>query len=158
MKKSFLTVPILYIEDDITDQMFLKKALAELKIPYDLIIASNGEEALQILETLNPPPCIVISDINMPKMNGLELKRTIENDKELKQKSIPFIFFSNSASPEEIEEAFDMSTQGYFEKPQTYVIYKKIIGLIVYYWELSQSKNNKSLNVKPEEIIKASAS
>lgn len=89
----------------------------------------------------------------MPKMNGLELKRTLDEDKELKQKSIPFIFLSNSASPEEIEEAFEMSTQGYFEKPHIYEVYKKVIGLIVYYWELSQSKNNRSFKVKLEDII-----
>ncbi|MFQ6114635.1 MAG: response regulator, partial [bacterium] len=65
--------PILLVEDDRVDAMTVKRALLEIKVTNDLVITKNGEEALQFLNNANnEKPCIILTDLNMPKMNGIE--------------------------------------------------------------------------------------
>lgn len=141
-KTNELKGPLLLVEDDIIDQVLFKKAMSVLRITYELIVANNGEEALTILRSDVVPPFIIISDINMPRMNGLELAREILKDEKLRSKSIPFVFMSSSASPEEVKQAYDLCVQGYFEKSLDYNSLKNNLSMIIGYWERSHSKSN----------------
>ena len=86
--------PIVIVEDDIDDQEIMEGALRELGISNEIVFLNNGDEGLNYLKgNFKKQPFLILSDINMPGMNGVELKRQIDSDPELRRKSIPFIFF-----------------------------------------------------------------
>src|SRR3954468_17917709 len=90
--------PIMYVEDSCDDQMIFEIALSELGISNKLILLKDGLEAITFLKTMTEMPFIILSDVNMPKMDGFELKQEIEKDKELSLKAIPFIYLSTSTA------------------------------------------------------------
>jgi CheY-like chemotaxis protein len=133
---------ILLVEDNADDELFFKEALQELKIDYPIIVAKNGEEALDIIKTTKEDFLAILSDMNMPKMNGLELKREIETTPPLKMKAIPFIFFSTAASQKEVIEAYDLGVQGYFNKPNSFEELVENLDIIIRYWKRCRHPKN----------------
>jgi CheY-like chemotaxis protein len=129
-QKSFLML----IEDDELDQMLIKDALAELSIKNPLKIFNNGEHALEFLTSTPDLPFLILSDINMPKMSGIELKQEIEKDGRLKQKSVPFIFLTTSSSEKDIKQAYNLNAHGYFTKPSDITLWTKKLDLMFQYW------------------------
>ncbi len=124
----------LLVEDDEIDQMFFLKAYEEIGIKNELIIKQNGEEALEFLRDGKNSPFMIISDINMPRMNGLELLKEIKEDPLIHLKSIPFIIISSSTSEEEIKLSYNFGVQGYFQKPHSQQDFIKIVRQINDYW------------------------
>lgn len=86
-------------------------------------------------------PFIVLSDINMPKLNGMELREKIHNNEDLRMKSIPYLFFSTSAEQQHVIDAYSRSIQGFFIKPHSYDKLKSTIRKIVEYWQECESPN-----------------
>jgi CheY-like chemotaxis protein len=130
-----VTGNIIIVEDDRDDQAILEMAFNKLDLPNKLLLFNNGEEALKYLQNpLNPIPFIIFSDINMPRMNGIELLQEIQDDPILKAKAIPFVFLSSSSSQEDIKKAYFYSAQGYFEKPVAYKEVLMNLELIIKYW------------------------
>jgi CheY-like chemotaxis protein len=84
-------------------------------------------------------PFLILSDINMPRLNGFELKRIVQTDVDLARKSIPFVFFSTNANKKSVDSAFEMAVQGYFVKPGNYDSLKSTIRSIIEYWKSSYS-------------------
>lgn len=134
MNPNYLNGIWLLVEDDETDQMFFRKAYEEIGIPNKLVIKENGEEALEYLRTNPETPFMIISDINMPKMNGLELLKEIQADTRINLKSIPFIIISSSTSDEEVRASYNFGVQGYFQKPFKQQDFVKIVRQINDYW------------------------
>jgi len=128
--------PILVIEDNLSDQYMIKLAFKEAKIANEIVIANDGPEALKILKKKSFAPFLIISDVNMPGMNGFELKKHIDSDKELEAKAIPFIYMSSSMEQAEINRAFKLHPQGYFPKAD-FENQKKVVELINNYWKES---------------------
>jgi CheY-like chemotaxis protein len=126
--------PWLLVEDDEVDQLLFTKAYKEAGIANPLIIKCNGEEALNFLRQSENYPFMIISDINMPRMNGLELLKEIKSDMHKKLKNIPFIIFSSSTSESEVERSYEFGVQGYFQKPIKQVEFVKIVSQIKNYW------------------------
>jgi len=89
--------PIIIIEDDEDDRDIIEEVLKELKIPNPTVFFTGCIEAYEYLQTHNNQPFIIFCDINLPDLSGIEFKRQIDAHKELRQKSIPFVFFSTSA-------------------------------------------------------------
>jgi CheY-like chemotaxis protein len=134
--------PIVIIEDDVDDQEIIAEILSNIKIPNKLIYFEKCEEAFDYLMTTNDNPFLIICDINLPKMNGIELKMVIDNDVELRQKSIPFIFFSTASNKEVITKAYtNLSIQGFFKKTNGIEEMKKALITIIDYWNLSMHPN-----------------
>jgi len=127
--------PIILIEDDEDDQYLINKILEELQIPNGLHVYSNGLEALQYLKITAEKPLLILCDVNMPVMNGLELRNEIEENPYLKQKSIPFIFLSTSGDMSVVKEAYKGTIQGFYKKESSYDIFKSNIEVIVRYWQ-----------------------
>lgn len=86
------TGPIIIIEDDLDDQEILGEVLKELEYKNKVIFFSDGEKALTYLTSTDIEPFIIFSDINMPKLNGMELRAKIHENEDLRIKSIPYLF------------------------------------------------------------------
>lgn len=133
-----LNKPILLIEDDLVDQMTVKRAFKELKVINDLLVANNGEEGLEMLkdESLDKPG-IILLDLNMPKMNGIEFLQEIKNYKEFK--TIPVIVLTTSKHEKDKVESFNLGVAGYMIKPVDYENFLEIIKSIKDYWSFSET-------------------
>ena len=135
------TGPIIIIEDDVDDQEMLVEIFKELKYANELIFFGDSVQALEYLTATEIEPFLVLSDINMPKLNGMELREKIHNNEDLRLKSIPYLFFSTSAEQQHVIDAYSRSIQGFFIKPHSFDKLKKTIVKIVEYWQECESPN-----------------
>jgi CheY-like chemotaxis protein len=134
--------PIILIDDDSDDKQFLAEALKELNIPNKVINFGDTQKALDFLKTTRESPFIILSDVNMPRLNGIEFKRKIDSDPQLRSKSIPFVFFSTVADKQAVDIAYkEMTVQGFFQKPNTFPELIKIISIIMDYWKICWEPN-----------------
>ena len=133
--------PIVIIEDDIDDQEILSEIFKELDYNNKLIFFGDSVQALEYLTDTDIEPFLVLSDINMPKLNGMELREKIHNNEDLRLKSIPYLFFSTSAEQKHVIDAYSKSIQGFFVKPSNYNEIKATIASIVDYWQRCVSPN-----------------
>ena len=127
--------PIISIEDDVDDQFLIQSVVEELGLPNKILFFGNGLEALLFLETTQEQPFLIICDINMPVMNGLELRERIDKNDYLRKKSIPFIFLSTADNPLVIETAYQSTIQGFFKKENSFNDLKNRIKIIFDYWQ-----------------------
>lgn len=126
--------PIVLVEDDSDDQELITSALKLLEVPNEIKIFENGQKALDYLKVPDTEPFLIISDVNLPVMNGLQLKAEIQKTECLRVKSIPFIILSTSAEKKGIFEAYKLSIQGFFVKENTFEGIKNQLKLIIDYW------------------------
>lgn len=133
--------PIIIIEDDLDDQEVLTDVFKELDYPNEIIFFGDGIEALEYLIATEIEPFIIFSDINMPKLSGMELREKIHENEDLRVKSIPYLFFSTSAQQQHVVDAYSKSIQGFFVKPAIYSEIKAVIKTIVTYWQTCVSPN-----------------
>jgi len=137
MKKMNSNKSILLVEDDRVDAMTVKRALREINVTNDLFITKNGEEALAFLrDPVNDLPAIILLDINMPKMNGIEFLKISKHDDELKR--IPTIVLTTSKDDWDRIESFNLGAAGYMLKPVDYVQFVDVMKAINVYWTLSE--------------------
>lgn len=133
--------PIIIIEDDIDDQEILTEVFSELNYPNEIIFFGDGEEALDFLIHTAIEPFIIFSDINMPKLNGVELREKVHNNEDLRLKSIPYLFFTTTAEQKHVVDAYSKSIQGFFVKPSNFEHLRRTIKIIVEYWQECVSPN-----------------
>lgn len=134
--------PILLIEDDEDDQLLISQAIQSLNIPNSIQVFHNGQEALDYLQTTQQQPFLILCDINMPKLNGLELRALINQNEQLRRKAIPFVFLTTTANAEAVQEAYDESVQGFYQKATTQTGLQRQLGLIVEYWQTCLHPNS----------------
>lgn len=136
--------PVIIIEDDSDDKYILEQILRELNMDNALVWFTKCDEALQYLKATDEQPFIIFSDINLPGQSGIEFKRNIDKDKELRKKSIPFVFYSTTASQQDINEAYtQMTVQGFFIKADSYAEARSDIKLIIEYWLACRHPNTR---------------
>lgn len=126
--------PIVCIEDDDDDQHLMSVAIQELHVANELRFFTDGQAAFHYLETTTEKPFLILCDINLPLMNGIELRQQLNQNEYLRRKSIPFLFVSTAANPTLVRTAYDETVQGYFKKPDTYAGLKDQLQLILAYW------------------------
>ena len=134
--------PILIIDDDHDDQEIYTLGIKSLGIENEIIFFNAAEKALQYLGSTADQPFIILSDINMPQMNGIQFKAKIQQDDYLREKGIPFIFISTNATAQAVRQAHRLSVQGYFEKPTSLEGIKSMLKLLFDYWRLCKHINN----------------
>ena len=133
--------PIIIIEDDPDDQLILQDVFKDLQIENEVIYCTDGLLALAYLTKTVDQPFLILSDINMPKLDGLELREKIHNNEQLRLKCIPYLFFTTSAEQKMVVDAYSKSVQGFFVKPTNYSHLLHIIKTIIDYWKECQSPN-----------------
>ena len=134
--------PIVLIEDDEDDQFLIEKALKAQQLPNKIRFFANGQLALDYFEKTTEQPFLILCDINMPIMNGLELRQRINESDYLREKAIPFIFLTTSSNAQSIEIAYQESVQGFHKKSSQYTGLQEQIRLIVDYWQSCLHPNN----------------
>ena len=127
--------PIIVIEDDLDDQFILKDIFHKLDYNNDIIFFNDGNVALDYLNQTDIQPFLILSDINMPKIDGFELRKKVFTNEELQTKCIPYLFFTTGANKKAVLEAYSMSVQGFFLKPTSEAALKETIRKIVEYWQ-----------------------
>lgn len=136
MKK--LPGKIVLVDDQEQEKFLLEEALLEKQWDATIEHFSTAKAALEYLQKTQDDIFLIISDINMPVMDGLAFKRIIDQDDELSQKAIPFIFASTAASQDEVTEAYNYRVQGYFKKPKTVDTQAEMLDIIIRYWIINQ--------------------
>ena len=129
---------IILVDGEKYEKELLVLALSEKRWNVKVEYFDNGQDALEHMRTTKDELFLVISDMNMPTMNGLELKQAIDEDKILREKSMPFVFVSGGATNEQVSEAYDYRVQGFFEKPGSVEEQAAILDLIIKYWIVSR--------------------
>jgi two-component SAPR family response regulator len=135
------TGPIIVIEDDLDDQDILGEVFKELNYQNEIIFFGDSQEALDFLTITEVEPFIIFSDINMPKLSGVELREKVHNNEDLRMKSIPYLFFTTVAEQKAVINAYSKSIQGFFIKPDEYGKLKRTIRIIIEYWQECVSPN-----------------
>ena len=131
--------PIVIIEDNMEDCQFLTEALNVVGVQNPLRCFDNAIAALEYLRSTEETPFLIISDINMPLMDGLQLKRSINADKKLGEMKIPFIFLTTLPPSFYNKEVEKLSVQGHFKKPLKFDELIHIVRSIIDSWKRVQS-------------------
>lgn len=129
---------ILILDDDKDDLDLCMEARSRMKLDVDFICFSDGPSLIKFLKNATKAPVFILSDLNMPSLNGFELRKKMIQDPDLHYKSVPFIFWSTSASEQQIKQAYDALTQGFFDKPSTMKELSHLLSQLINYWLLSR--------------------
>lgn len=135
------TGPIIIIEDDGDDQQYMMEVFKELDFGNEIIFFKDGELAYDYLVKSPTEPFIILSDIDMPKLNGMALREQIHNNEKLRLKCIPYLFFTTRSDQQHVIDAYSKSVQGFFIKPSSAEKLKSSIRKIVEYWKECESPN-----------------
>lgn len=129
--------PILIIEDDIDDQIFLETIYKRLNYQNELVFLNDGEAAIAYLMQMTKIPLLIISDLNMPKINGIELRARVKQNEAINIKCVPYLIFSTTVAKNFIYDAYTVGIQGYFKKPNNPDDLAAILKQIIDYWKTS---------------------
>jgi CheY-like chemotaxis protein len=134
--------PVIVIEDDVDDQLFLTEVFTKLNYPNEVKFFFDGEEALAYINSSGESPFLILSDINMPKLNGFELRERLKTDAQLSVKCIPYLFFSTAINQQAVIDAYSLSVQGFFIKQNSMEELEKTISAIMEYWRRCAAPND----------------
>lgn len=126
--------PVVVIEDDEDDQLFLTEIFAKLNYKNEIIFFKDGNDALDYLNKTDTNPFLILSDVNMPRINGFELRLKIHTNEQLHLKCIPYLFFTTNANKKSVIDAYSMQVQGFFVKPHNLDKLENTIKTIMEYW------------------------
>lgn len=126
--------PILLVEDDQVDVMTVQRSFKKLGVLNELVVVSDGEQALDYLR--NPVkglPSIILLDINMPKMNGHECLKHLKEHPVFR--NIPVMMLTSSKERQDVDKCFDLGISGYILKPVDYAQFLEAIQVLKPYWK-----------------------
>ena len=127
---------ILLIEDDTIELMKLNRAMLSLNMNHEVTEAINGEDALELLLKEKYYPDIILLDLNMPKINGIEFLEILKNNESIK--FIPTIILTTSSNEKDLLACFNLGISGYILKPLKYDEYIEKINLLLSYWSANE--------------------
>ena len=135
------TGPVVVIEDDTDDQQLLAEIFSDLGYSNKIEFFTDGQSALTYLSQEDVMPFIILSDINMPGLDGFELRDKVLSDDKLNSKCVPYLFMSTSVTSVVVQKAYKMSVQGFFEKPVRYEELQNTVKAIMEYWTCCYAPN-----------------
>ena len=128
---------ILLIEDDEIEILKFERILSTFTQQHQQITARNGEQALTLLENESDLADLILLDLNMPKMNGLEFLTILKGNKSLHH--IPVVILTTSNNQKDVIESYRIGIAGYIMKPLKYEDYQSHIKILIDYWSINQS-------------------
>ena len=129
---------ILIVDDDHDDLDLIRDVFEHLKITRPIQYFTTGRDLEEYLESEQGSPFLIICDVNLPEDDGFTVKKKITENRQLKYKSVPFIFWSTTASEKQIQYAYDLPAQGFFFKPSNFDDLCDTVKVILDYWQKSQ--------------------
>ncbi|WP_417558694.1 response regulator [Mesoflavibacter zeaxanthinifaciens] len=132
------SLKILLIEDDMIEVMKLNRVVTSLGLNHKIIEANNGHDALKLLEAKDNLPDIILLDLNMPKINGIEFLSILKKDDVLKY--LPTIVLTTSNNQKDLLECYKIGIAGYVLKPLKYEDYVSKIEKLLAYWSINELK------------------
>jgi CheY-like chemotaxis protein len=130
----------IFIDDDEEEHELFKLALREI-CPNPVLSAYNGEDGFSLIRENKNNIFLIISDMNMARVNGLELKRLIESTPELKMKAIPFVFHSTVTDELVVKEAYSLNIQGYIQKRSDVKTSVEVLRHFIEFWTKTMHPN-----------------
>lgn len=127
---------ILLLEDDMIEVMKFKRASSSIKINHKITEVNNGEDALCLLKDKLNLPDIILLDLNMPKVNGIEFLKLLKADERLRY--IPTIVLTTSNNKSDLLDCFKIGVAGYVLKPLKYEDYVSKIEKLLAYWSINE--------------------
>jgi len=129
-------VHILLVEDNPQDVEITRRALEKGQVKNRLTVARDGQEALDILDAIkgDDPPSLILLDLNMPRLNGIEVLQVIKGDPNLRR--IPVIVLTTSTREEDIVRAYDLGVNTFISKPVRFEDFMRVVMTIQEYWIL----------------------
>ena len=127
---------ILLIEDDTIEIMKLQRMVAKLSLKHKIIEAKNGEEALSFLESGERLPDIILLDLNMPRMSGIEFLEILKKDSRLRY--LPTIILTTSENRVDLLKCYEIGIAGYIIKPLKYEDYQDKLEKVLAYWNVNE--------------------
>lgn len=127
---------ILLIEDDAIEVMKLERTLSKVETKHNIVKAANGEEALGILNSGQKLPDIILLDLNMPRMSGIEFLEVVKDDTLLQY--LPTIILTTSENRADLLRCYSLGIAGYVIKPLKYEDYEYKMKLLLQYWSMNQ--------------------
>jgi CheY-like chemotaxis protein len=134
--------PIVIIEDDADDQYLLAEVFEKLNYQNKVVFLADGQQALDYITTSDELPFLILSDINMPKLDGFALREKLRTDARLSTKCIPYLFFTTALNQKAVIDAYSQSVQGFFVKQNTMEELEKTISAIMEYWRRCSAPND----------------
>jgi CheY-like chemotaxis protein len=134
--------PVIIIEDDPDDREILQAIFDKLGYENKPLFFKDGQEALTYLDNSDITPFLILSDINMPVMDGFALRNKVRMDAKLQLKCIPYLFFTTASSQRAVIDAYSLSVQGFFIKQNSMEELEATIRVIMEYWKRCASPNN----------------
>jgi len=135
-------ISILLVEDDDIDILNVQRVFKKMNYQNPLFIAHNGVEALDMLrgtngvEKITPTPQIILLDINMPMMNGLEFLKELRQDEHLK--SLSAFVLTTSSDPHDLSAAYKSQVAGYVVKPLNFESFSDAFQKMYNFWDLCE--------------------
>ena len=127
---------ILLVEDDTIELMKLNRAMLSLNMNHKVTEVNNGEDALELLLNKEYYPDIILLDLNMPKINGIEFLSILKTNESLK--FIPTIILTTSSNKKDLLECYNIGIAGYVQKPLKYQDYIAKINILLSYWSANE--------------------
>ena len=129
---------VLLIEDNLIEIMKMQRTIPLLKLDHVVNEAKNADEALAFLEDKNNLPDIILLDLNMPKISGIEFLSMLKNNDDYKH--IPTIILTTSNNEKDLLECYKIGVSGYILKPLKYDDYVQKIKTVLEYWSMNELK------------------
>lgn len=127
--------PIIIIEDDADDRFLLEEIFNKLNYQNEVMFFADSEQALEFFLSTQIVPFLIISDINLPKLDGFQLRDRIRADAPPLIRCVPYLFFSTASSQKALMDAYELSVQGFFVKEHSYEELETTVKVIIDYWK-----------------------
>ncbi|MFS4417803.1 response regulator [Maribacter sp. 2307ULW6-5] len=127
---------VLLIEDDNIEIMKLERTISKMAAKHHIISSKNGEEALAFLRSAEDLPDIILLDLNMPRMNGIEFLSVLKSDNVLR--FLPTIILTTSENRSDLHKCFELGIAGYIIKPLKYEDYESKLNKVLDYWSINE--------------------
>jgi CheY-like chemotaxis protein len=129
---------VLLVEDNLIEVMKMRRTVSLLDLKHNIIVANNGEDALQYLDNKSKFPDLILLDLNMPKVGGIEFLAILKKNDDIKH--IPTVILTTSDNQKDLEECYRLGVSGYVLKPLKYDDYVEKIKNVLSYWSMNELK------------------
>jgi len=133
------TSPVFIVDDDSDDRFLIKEVWRELEVTNPLLFFEHAENVIAHLKDDPTPPFLIICDVNLPGIDGFELRKRLQDNSNFRYKTIPFIFWSTKALPEQVKRSYDLGGHGFFIKDSKFEDLKESFKDIISYWLKSKT-------------------